>query len=59
MLLPCRVLTLTELLIVICAKDSCSHFELSRWKWQQKVKWLVVVRKGQEGLDLKCARILI
>ena len=59
MLLNCRILTLTEPLIVIYSSNSNSNFELSRWKWRQEVKWLVVVGKGQEGLDLKCERILI
>lgn len=31
--------------------------ELSRWKWQQEVKWVVLVGKGQEGLDWTRERI--
>lgn len=59
MLLNCRILTLTELLIVIYSNNSNRNFELSRWKWRQEVKWLVGVGRGQEGLDLKRERILI
>lgn len=53
-----RILILTELLSVICLNNSNSNLELSRWDWQQE-KWLVMVGKSQEGLDLKFKRILI
>lgn len=36
--------------------DPDGAVELSRWKWQQEVKWVVLVGKGQEGLDWTCER---
>lgn len=54
-----RILILTELLSVICLNNSNNNLELSRWDWQQEEKWLVMVGKSQEGLDLKFKRILI
>lgn len=54
-----RILILAELLSVICLNNSNNNLELSRWDWQQEEKWLVMVGKSQEGLDLKFKRILI
>lgn len=54
-----RILIVTELLSVICLNNSNNNLELSRWDWQQEEKWLVMVGKSQEGLDLKYKRILI
>lgn len=36
--------------------DPDGAVERSRWKWQQEAKWVVLVGKGQEGLDWTCER---